>query len=243
MKKGICKLCDKHKELCKSHIVPEFCYQILYNKKHKFVQLSSKPDERTLLRPKGLYDRLLCRECESRVKVFEDYFKEFITDENLKVDLKDGFVEIDGIDSAKLKLFIISIIWRYYVSKFKMPDFDLGPYSKTMKEMIWNSVPGPWHRFGFLWIQGVSLPESFSKSILLPVNKKIESHRVVFMVLLGVFWVIFTSKHAREHWMANYFCRDSNLNIILDDSFSKQWFSEVAHDLNKQKKLELNFNI
>ncbi len=242
MKTAICKLCDQPKKLHKSHIVPEFCYETLYNDKHKFIQLSTNPDDRTISRPKGLYDHLLCGDCEARVKVFEDYFKEFINDESLPTETKDGLIEIQGVDSDKLKLFIISVIWRYHVSKFSA-DFDLGPYAKTMKEMIWNSDPGPWHRFGFLWVQGVYLPDSFSKSILMPVNKKVESHRVVFMVLLGVFWIIYTSKHAREHWMAEHFCKDGALKVVLDDKSSREWFSKLAHDLKRQKKLNFKFKI
>lgn len=78
MKTAICKLCDQPKKLHKSHIVPEFCYETLYNDKHKFIQLSTNPDDRTISRPKGLYDHLLCGDCEARVKVFEDYFVEIL---------------------------------------------------------------------------------------------------------------------------------------------------------------------
>jgi hypothetical protein len=39
-----CKLCLKEKELCHSHIIPEFFYKPLYTDKHKFLAIPSNKE-------------------------------------------------------------------------------------------------------------------------------------------------------------------------------------------------------
>jgi len=85
-----------------------------------------------------------------------------------------------------------------------------------------NSEARTWHQYGFIWVQGLTLPASFSKAIMLPVNKRVEGHRVIMMVMFGLFWIIFTSKHAKEYRLSEYFCRDGLLFIINDDENTKR---------------------
>ena len=236
-----CKLCGQVRQLRKSHIVPEFCFRSLYNEKHKFIQLSNDPCDRTITRPQGLYDLLLCGECEARMAVYENYFKSLISDGNLDQDLNENIIKVTGVDSDQLKFFTVSVIWRYYVSKFRKCDFELGPHADYMKRMLLNSESSIWHKYGFIWIQGISLPASFSKAIMLPINKRIDGHRAIMMVMFGLFWVIFTSKHANEHRLSEYFCRDGLLFVINDDEYAKRWFSELAADLNNKGKLDFHF--
>lgn len=42
-----CKLCRLEKTLCQSHIVPEFCYNETYDKKHRMTILQADPNKKS----------------------------------------------------------------------------------------------------------------------------------------------------------------------------------------------------
>jgi len=90
---GTCALCLQTRALVNSHIIPEFFYRPLYDPKtHRYFQLSTEPGTRTVRRPKGLYEKLLCSECDGeRLGALESYVRPIL----------QGGVEIAIEDRAK----------------------------------------------------------------------------------------------------------------------------------------------
>lgn len=72
-----CALCLDEKELCDSHILPEFFYDPMYDEGHAYEVVSGGIDN-TFDRQKGLWEHLLCVECEGRIGDWEDYAKPFL---------------------------------------------------------------------------------------------------------------------------------------------------------------------
>jgi len=68
-----CALCVEDKELCDSHLIPEFFYEPSYEEPHRYYRVSTNPDKKVVPRQKGIWEKLLCRDCEDRLTVLENY--------------------------------------------------------------------------------------------------------------------------------------------------------------------------
>lgn len=131
-----CRLCLSENKLRKSHIIPEWAYAPVYNKKRQFMN-----DVASILRlhQKGYREQLLCQSCETRFSVFENYLKQVFEGIFLKQSHTfsiakiesdiEGFPEVyalKGIDYDRCKLGILSILFRLSVSD-GFPGYRLRP--------------------------------------------------------------------------------------------------------------------
>ncbi len=158
---AICKLCLKDKKLIKkSHIIPEFMYQGLFDNNHKMFVF--KPAERA--RGEGYIRRassgeyeggLLCQSCDNDLLgVHETYASKAIYGGRLPLyecpDFKK-YVNVHGLEFScvsnisykKIKLFFLSILWRASIST--RPLFDeikIDEHEEVLRKMILNGDPG-----------------------------------------------------------------------------------------------------
>ena len=142
----------------KSHIIPEFMYQDLYDENHKFYFFSPKEKfEGTgyTKRPSsGEYEGgLLCAECDGGIiGSYESYARlalEGGLSKNEKIEVlnyknqhgvKGSLVK--NINYKKFKLFLLSILWRASISS--RPLFSaiaLGPHEEILRKMIFEGNP------------------------------------------------------------------------------------------------------
>ncbi len=150
MKKGQCKLCLKHKELCKeSHIIPRFLYKFLMGENNSLVFVD---DEKVATRFNGEYEGgILCKKCDSEIiGKLEDYAAKFMHGKlSSRLENIDGeeFLIIDrdkNYNYKKHKLFLLSLLWRSSISS--RPFFNQIKLSRkdeeNLREMILNDSPG-----------------------------------------------------------------------------------------------------
>jgi len=155
-KKGlrVCALCLHERELCRSHIIPEFIYKSLYDDDHRIEMISAKPEVENRDIQKGLWEHMLCHDCETKISKWEDYAKHAITGGNkapitVVEAIRGRGVKVAGIDYHKFKLFQLSVLWRAHVAKW--PFFsavDLGHHAEPIRHMILNEVPGMSKEYG-----------------------------------------------------------------------------------------------
>src|SRR4029077_12914110 len=114
-----CKLClGDAKPLRQSHIIPEFLYKDLYDGKHRAAVLDVE-GRRVGLIQKGLRDALLCDDCEQFLN--ETYEKPFCDEWRsgrlLPARISPGETyTVSGLDYARVKLFLLSVLFRAGVS-------------------------------------------------------------------------------------------------------------------------------
>lgn len=141
----LCALCQKNQELKRSHIIPEFLYESLYDDKHRLHIFSAMPNEENRIEQKGLREPLLCGDCESLLSKYERYASLVLSGTAPVQSQRDGkLVIISGIDYCRFKLFQLSILWRAGVSS--LPIFErvqLGPHAERLRSMILAQDPGP----------------------------------------------------------------------------------------------------
>src|SRR4051794_18890200 len=111
---GTCALCENTRPLRLSHIVPEFAYKPIYDKKHRLISFSPLDVDAKWYEQKGLRDRLLCDDCEGYFNTnFEHPFKQYWIDKNpLGRHAGQEVIVLDDVDYPRFKLFHLSVLWR-----------------------------------------------------------------------------------------------------------------------------------
>ena len=146
----VCKLCLQQKQLCNSHIIPEFFYKPLYDHLHRFVALAEDPAQNNRFHQKGIQEKSLCVDCEALLCKYEKYAKEVLYDglHARHDDQPEAFV-FQNLNYDQFKLFELSILWRAGISS--LPDFDevtLGPHAERIRSMLLNEKPGESYQYG-----------------------------------------------------------------------------------------------
>ena len=144
-----CKLCLEEKELSKSHIIPEFFYKSMYDSKHRMIILSNIKSEPVKYRYQGIYEKLLCKECEAKINRYENYIIEKLTNAGHFED--DRVIIYTNIEFLHFRLFALSVLWRASISTNRMfQDVDLGKNEETIRKMVLNNNPGQYDLFPIL---------------------------------------------------------------------------------------------
>ena len=141
---GVCKLCLQQRELCDSHIIPEFMYKPLYDNKHRAIAVSANGTEQEETIQKGYREPLLCKECENRLSVWETHVARVwskVLEQTSGATAGSFTLRARYFD---LKLFYLSLFWRASLSRH--PNFgavDLGAQESAIRDMLWSGTPGP----------------------------------------------------------------------------------------------------
>jgi hypothetical protein len=168
MEPGICKLCDKQKDLCDSHYVPAVVYKYSRGKELKnpspVMLRGDSPKQGTI----QARDYVFCQECERRLNengerwisqiIPTDYGAPFPLLEALKkanpVTREPGRVRlstvgVQNVEIEKLLYFAASVFWRGAVHEWPdpegvpVPTLDLGDYQDSLKLYLRGENPFP----------------------------------------------------------------------------------------------------
>lgn len=146
-----CKLCHIDKPLIKkSHIIPDFMYQGLFNEKHFIAPVYLKEMKVGKMKPTGFYDSdILCADCERKIiGKLESYAKLVLWggkgnpnkfQKLISANTHEGnnLLYFENIEYTKFKLFLLSILWRASISKQKIfNQVNLGEHEEVIRKMI-----------------------------------------------------------------------------------------------------------
>lgn len=140
---GECALCRENGPLCQSHIVPEFLHRPVYDEHHRLMSFSDGSRRASILQ-KGVRETLLGAGCEARIQRWEHYFARlWYRGRRLPDPLPAEGLVLTGVDYAKLKLFILSIIWRASAARSNtFRSVSLGPHQEKIRSMLLAEQPG-----------------------------------------------------------------------------------------------------
>lgn len=197
-----CALCREPADVRRSHIIPEFFYRPIYDETHRFLEASTDPTDRLIIRQKGLREFLLCQGCEATLSAWESYAGRVIKGGlALRYEKDDAGFTVHGVDYAPFKLFGMSLLWRAGVCS--LPEFSvvtLGRHQEKLRLLLHTANPGPAHEYGFSMVfpPDAQAQELFSHAIAPPQVARYRAHRV-YRFLLGVtVWLFPVSNHMSE---------------------------------------------
>lgn len=191
-----CALCRIDRTLKNSHIIPEFLHRPIYDEKHR-INLIRPGSSRLQILQQGIRERLLCQECEERFQEFEDYFARYwyggrpFPDPPLPQE-----VLVTNLDYRRLKLFLLSIVWRASVAKTSaFRAAGLGPHEDRVRRLLLASDPGSpdcYPIFAGLIVDPESR-ELWDSVILAPLRLRIQSLWAYRLVFAGAAWTVLIS--------------------------------------------------
>jgi len=172
----VCALCQQTRTLRNSHIIPEFLHAPLYEenpRRYNTYGVDGRPKLGVL--QKGEREHLLCDECEGRFSIFERWASDFYrgaivafsdtTRSEIPYGKKLRFTRVDsdgkpttsavprklmvdGFDYEKMKLFLLSLLWRMGVSQLLFfSRFTLGHQEQRLRRMLLENDPGSAERY------------------------------------------------------------------------------------------------
>lgn len=192
-----CALCLRDVDLCRSHVIPEFLYETLYDEKHRLQVLSVIPDQDNWREQKGLRERLLCSECELKFSVWERYASLALKGGIPLTYRREGdIVFVSGLDYAKFKLFQMSVLWRAGVSA--LPFFEkvqLGHHAEVLRTHLLAGDPGFPQRYGCFIFGLKHENEAFTGVIMQPGKVRLHGHTAYRFVFGGFLWAMLVSSH------------------------------------------------
>ena len=151
----VCNLCKRKTTLMKkSHIIPDFMYQEIYDEKHFLFRGTAKNLENAKTVPTGEYDsNILCEKCDNEIiGSFEGYASGVLfggLPEDKKPITQNGMINdipvifIDNVEYNKFKLFLLSMLWRASISKRQFfKNVNLGKDEEEIRKLLISGNAG-----------------------------------------------------------------------------------------------------
>ena len=216
-----CALCQKSKTLRRSHIVPEFLYQGMYDQKHRFLGMSTTPAQMPQLYQKGFREELLCEDCEQQFGRYEKYAAEFFYGGGAPVAIGSTQTEafIRSLDYDKIKLFFMSLLWRFGITTVKeLRAVSLGPHADRLRKLLRANDPGDANTYPCL-VTAVTFEGKFLGNIMVPpCVGKLEARHVWHILVSGCVLSFFVSSHPPPAVSQPHFLqKNGSLRIAIRD--------------------------
>ena len=227
----------KERPLRKSHIFPEWLYEPLYEKNnHKFYVISTDSRKKRGIRPTGIYEKLLCDECEGKLSVYEGYARSIFNCAQLGLIEDDRKIVFSKIKYTPFKLFQMSLIWRASITnRPEVNRIDLGPHTERLRVMLLNEQPGYSYEYGAILLLP-PVDQNLMQQFLYPpelIPSKIDGHTAYRAIFGGMFWIFIVSSHLK---------RLSDKSVFLTDEGQLPVFKSGRESLSFLHKLSLNFS-
>jgi len=238
-----CRLCLSVKPLRKSHIIPEFLYRPLYDEKHRIDVLSTRPNQPNKPIQKGIYEKLLCGDCEQKLSIWERYASRLLNggvdDEvGLISHRKGNSLHLSGIDYLKFRLFQLSILWRASISSHRFfQHVQLGHHHEELiRELLVSDKPGHSWQYGCL-MTAITYKDAENNQVLTdliysPEPLKIEGHTMYRFIFGGFVWLYFASSHKPpRQFFPGLLTPEGNAVILIRNIDDLKFLKDLATDI------------
>lgn len=209
----ICKLCLQEKKLLKkSHIIPDFMYNGIYDTNHQILKIKYPNFANYKRVPTGDYDKyILCQNCDNVIiGELESYSSQVLNYGNRpkKKDLllqhtknADGQIVliVDNVDYRKFKLFLLSILWRASVSSnLYYKEISLGVHEERIRQAIFLGNPLDETDYQ-VCIMVVKINDILSRDFILnPIKISQKDNPSFCFYINGAFFFYSTERNSKE---------------------------------------------
>jgi hypothetical protein len=225
-----CRLClDESSQLCNSHIIPELCFDPLYDpEKRNFIELNISTG-RVRKHQKGFRERLLCANCESVINNYEKHARRLFVDP-LPTPRSGSKMLFDypQIDYSLIRLYAMSLAWRASVSSLDIFNLvDLGPHEELFRKHLLGGIAPEANRFPCAIFRIVESGEHFIDFMTNPTYAKLEGHRYYRFVVRGFLFFVFASQGIPKDMEPLMLAPDKPVFVMNTDFHSHKFLSSV----------------
>lgn len=244
-----CALCQSNSPLRDSHIIPEFLYEELYDKIHRFHVVpfdASKPER---FRQQGIYEKLLCEVCEQKFSVLEKYTKEaFCGGVGIRIEQTGELIKLSNLDYHKFHLFLLSLLWRMSVSSqdfFELVNLGIK-HEEILRLALLNEDPLEPLQYPCLMSivhNNGKLP--FSQLSTQPMHMKSDGKHCYCVVISGMLFQFYVTSHSLSAVFTDACINKKNemciaINEIEKIPFLTEYVSNLGKAVRSRRKSEKN---
>ena len=219
-------------DLRDAHIIPEFLYKLTYDEKHRAELGSLETGATPETLQKGLREQLLCDQCEGLFSKLEHYASRVLFHKaGLRASTTGRVLTVTGVDYARFKLFLLSLLWRAGVSG--LPAFNqvrLGPHEEVLRRQLLDSNPGPRHQYPCSLSAFTKHAELIRQTIIFPYSLRMDGHRAYRIVFAGLRCTYWVSGHVRPSQVrSGVMTEEGNLPVtFLSPEQEERFVSHIA---------------
>lgn len=186
-----CRLCLTSSSLRKSHIVSNSIFSLVRDKtmNNRFYAIGSQTDN---IAQDGPKEYLLCDKCEQKIGRYEKYYKEAVHLSRHKIEIiQDGKVAIiRNLDYKKIKLFLLSILWRMSISSLhQFAKVSLVNNEDVIRKIIFEEKPGRSHEFPIAAIIPLFDGKMQEGWMFFPIISNRPDGTIYYMVIGGILYL------------------------------------------------------
>jgi hypothetical protein len=238
-----CRLCLNDKTLCKSHIFPEYMYAHCYDDNHSYIEFNAEDGKYNKKRRKGIYEELLCRDCEHIIQEYEDYGKHVLYgNAKPKIEAAKKSYCNEDYDYRLFKLFILSLLWRASVStqdSFKLTS--LGKYAEELRKILLNGLETSVNNYP-LYLYQTHIDGKPSNGVFMEIypTKSIFDGKTVYQFVAdGVFFFIGVGVQSLKTFRHGSWVNPERLQIGYDELTKLSSLVDVFARLHHQGKFSV----
>lgn len=196
-----CNYCLLDKPLCKAHLIPKSFFLFMYpNGKVEGESLIVIDYNKDYLGNKrvGFWDdQILCAECDGILGSLDNYGGDIFLNkepELIKGAEKEKAFVINGVDIPRLKLFILSVLWRCSITKLKEFRKSKLPekFERELREMLINQDSGGVNDYSIVIMRFDynQNNKSFSKYMQTPVRHRVNHINYIMLYLANGYKIL-----------------------------------------------------
>jgi len=167
----------------------------MYDEKHRLHVLSALEGQKDRMAQSGLWERMLCAPCETKMSRWERYARHALEGGiELTYERNRDFVYVSNLDYSKFRLFQLSVLWKAHASR--LPFFkkvELGKHAELIRNLLLDEQPGRHCRYGCLMFGLRFEGRAFSGVIMQPTIQRLKGHRAYRFVFGGFLWCYLVS--------------------------------------------------
>lgn len=169
----------------------------MYDEKHQFFSIGVGKQEK---HRKGIREQLLCDSCENRLSKWEDYAARFFSGrKKIEGKMVQNHLHMKGLDYHKLKLFLLSLLWRFAVAQNAvLSGARLGPHKERIRRMLLANDPGGELDYPCVIVAATFDRKHFPDLIVAPHESRTPDGHRIWQIVVGGFVLMFVvSSHTQ----------------------------------------------
>lgn len=232
----VCALCREHRPLCKSHIIPEFLYTTVYDESGRIHVRSGDVTSHNTVRQKGIWERLLCQDCESHLSKWERYANHVFRGAKPEVasERSGKVLWLSGLDYAAIKLFLLSVLWRAGISTDRFfRNVELGPHENALRGMLRGSDPGPPNSYPCFTAMLMANGATVSDLIVEPTKTRVFDRSAYRFVFGGCVWAYCVATRIAVRGTEPFLSKDGVMPILLAEAREAAFIAELVERVHR----------
>lgn len=179
--------------------------------------LSTNEAERNRYQQKGLYESLLCDECEERFSRYERYASLALGGGiELGYQVDGRAIVLSGLNYTLFRLFQMSVLWRASISKHPFFKFvELGVHEKRLRTALLNEEPGDASTYGCIMYAIVHDGQVQQDLILQPEHVRFAGLRGYRFVFSSFAWIYVAASHRSSIGIERLFLQKNGYMVML----------------------------